>query len=415
MRKPHLTRLFPVWVLSYSAVILGVGFLVNLGYGFVQFTHSLTVPSMREGLELSYTQAGLLMTIGSALRMLGAMVFGTLAARYGSRFIIGVGAIVTSVAMILFGFAPNYLVAIVAMVVMGFAASAAITPMMGLISSWFDSETRGLAAGLAAAGSAAPFLVSGLLVPRLVKNDPVDGWRDVWYILAVVVLVVGVLAIILLNDSPLKKNLTRSSVNHEKDGSPRWPLEVYRNRVVWWITGMAFCSGWGVGIFSAYFGAYLADEYSNGLDLAGNLMVVIGALSLLGSVVWGRASDKLGRPTSLTLAFCFLGVSYGLFWLIPSIGVLVIASIFAGLTIRANYTICAAAAGEYVPVRFASAAFGLFSVGAILGQSIAPSVAGAVADATGTLQWAFAMAALSALFGALGGFVLQRRPKLLTI
>ena len=387
---------------------------MNLGYGFVQFTHSLTLPSMREGLELSYTQAGLLMTVGSAMRMMGAMVFGTLASRYGSRFIVGLGAIVTGGAMISFGFSPNYLVAMISMAAMGFVASAAITPMMGLLSSWFDSDTRGLAAGLAASGSAAPFLAAGLMVPRLVENNPADGWRDVWHLLAAVVLVVGVLAMAFLKDSPEKKKLRQPLSDDVEDGFTRWPLEVYSSRVVWWITGMAFCSGWGVGIFSSYFGAYLADEYSNGLDLAGNLLVLIGALSLLGSVIWGRASDKTGRPISLTLAFCFLAVSYGLFWLIPSVWLLVIASIFAGLTLRANYTICAAAAGEYVPVQFASAAFGLFSVGAVLGQSIAPSIAGAVADATGTLQWAFAMALLSALIGAVGGLVLQKRPELLT-
>ena len=413
MHKTTLARLVPPWLLSYSGVILGTGFLLNLGYAFVQFTHSLTIPSMREGLDLTYTQAGVMMTVGSALRMVGAMVFGTLASRYGSRAIVGVGTLVTGGGMLLFGYSPNYAVALAAMGVMGFAASAAITPMMGMLSSWFDSQTRGLAAGLAAAGSAVPLLVAGLLVPRLVENDPIDGWRHTWYILGVVVLVIGLAALALLRDRPAEAVTGQPLPRRDGDSRRAWPLAVYRNRVVWWVTGMAFCSGWGVGIFSTYFGAYLAEERANGLDLAGNLLVVIGVLSLVGSVFWGRASDKMGRPVALTLAFAFLAVSYGLFWLAPVTGALVVAAVLIGMTLRANYTICAAAAGDYVPVQFAAAAFGLFSVGAVLGQTISPSVAGAVADATHTLGWAFAMAMVSSLLGVAGGLFLRSGHRLL--
>ena len=79
----------------------------------------------------------------------------------------------------------------------------------------------------------------------------------------------------------------------------------------------------------------------------------------------------------------------------------------AGFALRSTYTICAAAAGDYVPVYMAPAAFGLMGMGAGIGSTISPIIAGPIADATGTLKWSYAMSAGIALVGATLGFVLH--------
>ena len=91
----------------------------------------------------------------------------------------------------------------------------------------------------------------------------------------------------------------------------------------------------------------------------------------------------------------------------PVLGVFVVSAVLMGLTLRAAYTVCAAAAGDYVPVEFSAAAFALMSVGAGLGSTISPVIAGAIADVTGTLGWAFAMAMGGTLLGAVGGLYLH--------
>ena len=98
--------------------------------------------------------------------------------------------------------------------------------------------------------------------------------------------------------------------------------------------------------------------------------------------------------------------SHALFWLVPELPAFVIASILTGLVMRATYTLCAASAGDYVPVYMAPAAFGLMGMGAGIGSTLSPVIAGPIADATNTLQWSFAMSTGMALAGALLGFVL---------
>ena len=52
------------------------------------------------------------------------------------------------------------------MALMGVATGAALTPMMGLLSSWFRVQDRGLAAGLAATGGSVAFIFAGIAVHR---------------------------------------------------------------------------------------------------------------------------------------------------------------------------------------------------------------------------------------------------------
>jgi MFS family permease len=57
--------------------------------------------------------------------------------------------------------------------------------------------------------------------------------------------------------------------------------------------------------------------------------------------------------------------------------------------------------------RLAPAALGLITLLFGIGQAIAPSIAGAIADATGSFFAAFLLAAAVALLGALGSYMLR--------
>ncbi|MEK7815001.1 MAG: MFS transporter [Chloroflexota bacterium] len=412
MKAARIGRLAPDWLWTYAGVILLVSVLVNLATSFAQYTPNLTLPAMRDSLRLSYTQVGVLVTGAGVVRMASSLAFGTLAPRYGSRAIIGVATIGTGAAMLFLGAAPTFSVALIAMALLGLTTGGALTPMMGLLSPWFHLRNRGLAAGLAATGGSVAFVAAGVLVPWLTGRSPTEGWRHTWYLFGVVVLVVGVLALIFLRDRPHPPAADRPP--HPAASRPAnlgaWPLAAYRNPAVWLVTALAFCSGWSQGIFSTFFGSYLSQEHGIPLALVGRLLVLMGLLSLASGVLWGRASDRLGRGQAFLLSFLLQGLAYAMFWLMPTLGPLVVSSVLMGLTLRAGYTICAAAAGDYVPPHFSAAAFGLMSVGAGLGSSISPVLAGVIADATGTLGWGFAQAVAGAVVGIAGSFLLHRSP-----
>ena len=475
---------------SYAGVIMAVGVSVNLASGFAQTTHSLTIPSMRDDLGISYTQVGLLITVAGAVRMGASITAGTLAPRldlgvrksllcshpagtfisggsmfllgyspnyftalgatalmglgsniavtpmmgllapwfeirnrglaagvlatggsiatprYGSRYFVAAGTFISGGSMFLLGYSPNYFTALGATALMGLGSNIAVTPMMGLLAPWFEIRNRGLAAGVLATGGSIAMISTGLLVPLLIGQNPTEGWRNTWFIFGGLVIIIGVAAQIFLRDrpQPLSGGSTKAVASDEP--RPAWPLTVFKNPWVWLLSYLALCSGFATGVFTTFFGAYLTDENGFSLSTVGQLFLLIGVLSVASGILWGRISDRLGRGRAFALSFTIQGVGYALFWLSPIMAVLVLVSVLLGLTFRAGFTLCAAGSGDHVPAIFASTAFAMMAVGANLGETLSPVIAGTIADTVG-LSWVFALGVGASLLGVVGGLMLR--------
>ena len=393
--------------------MLLVAFLVNLATGFVQFGFSLTLPSMEEALRLSHTEAGLLITITAAIRMGGALASGTLAPRYGSRSMIVGGALAVGVSMVLLGFANNYVTALGAAVLMGVGGGVTLTPMMGLLSAWFRLRDRGLVAGLAASGGSIAFIVAGVVAPILTGASWEDGWRHSWQLFGAMVLTVAVISLLFVRERP------NEPVDGGRPAGPTaraaadrigraWPVEAFKHPAVWLITVIAFTSGWAQNLFTTFFGLYLTQENGVSLAVVGQLVVLIGALSIGSGVVWGWMSDKLGRGQAFGYSFVVQGCAFVLLAVAPGFVTFLISSILVGATLRATYTICAASSGDYVPVQYSAAAFALMSVGAGLGSTISPTIGGLMSDYV-AMKWVFWMAAGGSVAGTSAAIYLQTR------
>ena len=393
-----MLRVAPTWLAGYAGLILAVAVLVNLVTQLSRVAYGLVLPSMEDGLQLSHLQSGGLITVTSLMGIVSAFVFGMLAPRYGSRVIVGTAALANALAMALLGASFNYLFALAMCAVMGFTIQGCTTPVMGLLSVWFDSRNRGTAAGIAAAGGGASFVVIGTLVPWLTGRDPVDGWRHTWYALAAIVAVVGVVSLLLLRDRPRDPASLPA-------GRGAWPLEAYREPLVWLIALLAFCSGWTTGVYTTFFGLYL-EERDVALSVSGLLFTLLGPLGIVSGIFWGIASDRLGRRTGFFLSFATLGAGSLLFWATPLMPGFVASAVLVGLSFRAAYIICAASAGDYVPPYFSAAAFGLMGMGAGLGNALGPLLAGHIADST-QVRWVFVLATGAATFAVVASTFLR--------
>ncbi len=395
-----MIRVAPAWLSGYASMILLGILLVNLGTQLGRNAYGLTLPSMRDSLELSHFQEGSLITALSILSMTGSFVFGMLAPRYGTRFIVGVSSICLGVAMIFLGSSTSFMFALAMSALVGFATEGCTTPVMGLLSVWFASKNRGTIAGLAASGGGVSFIVIGAIVPWLTGRDAEDGWRHSWYGLAVIVIAIGVFSLLFLRDRPGQSAETVRPTRV-------WPIVAYKSRAIWLIAFLAFCTGWSVALYTTFFGEYLQDEGFS-VDTAGRLWGLFGLLGIFSPILWGSMSDRLGRRSGFLLSFIVFGTGCLVLWLIPVVAGIVAAVVLLGLTFRAAFTICAASAGDYVEPQFSAAAWGLMGVGAALGHSISPIIAGRLADATDDLGLVFALAAAGTAVGVFGSVFLRR-------
>mgnify|MGYP003916377905 FL=1 len=336
------------------------------------------------------------------MRNVSSFAAGTLAPRYGSRMIIGISTLAAGAAMLLLAVSDNFWTAMIAMIITGLGSGSALTPMMGLLSPWFEAGNRGIAAGFASAGGSVAFVVSGLLVPWLTERDLMHGWQHTWFIFGLLVIGIGIISIIFIkNPVPVKSDAEPALINSPRS---RWPIAAYKNPLVWMVTFLVFLSGWSQGVFHTFFATFIIREHDVDLSDAGLLVISMGVLGAFSGILSGRISDRIGRGQAFFLTFLLQAVGYGLIWVYPAVWAFILCAGLIGLTLRSSYVICAASAGDYVHRTFAAAAFGLMSVGAGLGTTISPVLAGVMADASGSLRWTFILpstAAGVAMFGSL--------------
>jgi sugar phosphate permease len=409
--------------LHYGWVILAVSTLTVMGcIGFARFGYTMILPAMQTALGLSNTQTGGLAT-GNFIGYLAlAAIGGFIASRYGPRRVIGVSMLIVGATMALTGLANSFRAALMWRVLTGVGSGGSNVPAMALLPAWFAGRRRGLATGIAVGGSSVGLMITGPLVPRILDGFGEDGWRTSWFILGTLVLLLGLLAFALLRDRPEEKGLRPIAAERDKPAlqgrraslrqaqgtaSLDWG-RVYRSGAVWHLALVYIAFGFSYVIYVTFFAKYLQAEGGYTKEAAGNLWAVVGWISIFCGLIWGTVSDLLGRNYGLALVYLTQAACYAVFALWQSPAGYTVSAILFGLTAWSIPGIVAAACGDYLGSRLAPAALGFVTLFFGLGQAAGPSVAGALADATGSFGPAFLLAAGVAFLGGVGSLLLRR-------
>jgi predicted MFS family arabinose efflux permease len=168
---------------------------------------------------------------------------------------------------------------------------------------------------------------------------------------------------------------------------------------------MAF--GFSYVIYATFFVRYLTGEAGVSLQRAGSLWSLVGMISIASGFAWGTVSDRLGRKFSLALVFALQAGSFTLFGLWRQPGGIVASALLFAATAWSVPALMAATVGDISEPRLAPAVFGFVSLFLSLGQVAGPFIAGRIAAATGSFAFAFVVAGLAALAGAVGSLVLR--------
>ena len=408
--------------IHYGWIVMAMGMLTTIGtHGFGRMSYTIILPSMKEGLQFTYAQLGLLGTGNFIGYLTLAIVGGFLASRFGSRIVITLALILMGLTLILTGFAQSFSFAFFMRLLTGFGNGAAYVPAMALGSAWFVMKRRGLATGIVSAGIGGGTLIAGLVVPAILRAFGGDGWRYSWYFLGGGVLIISGLAFAFIRSQPEEKGLFPIGSSEEKDAPKpqanvakakplQWNL-VYRIREMWFLGLVYFMYGFSYVIYMTFFAAYLTKEIGLSQAQAGAIWALVGGLSIFCGVIWGGISDLLGRRYGSALAYLTLAVSFAIFALFKTPAGYYVSAVLFGLTAWSIPTIMAAAAGDYVGPRLAPAGLGFVTLFFGIGQAMGPAVGGYLADLTRSFMVPFLLASAVALVGMLSSFYL-RKPSL---
>lgn len=397
--------------LHYGWVILVMGILVVGGaLGLARFGYGMILPSMQQGLGLTHEQTGFIASANMFGYFISALGAGLLASRFGPRVIIVIGLLWVGLTMAATGLANGMHTAALARFLTGVGSAGANVAIMGLAAAWFAARRRGMAMGFLVGGSGLGIAITGWTVPLINGIYLEAGWRYNWFLLGAIVVVIAVLALLVLRNSPAEKKLapigeipgTCAAGGREKESAAIGIKDIVSIKGVFPLGAMYFCFGFSYIITATYMVTFLVEELGCSQDLAGQIWGTAGMLGIGSGLMWGMLSDRLGRRSILVTVFLIQAGCYLLLQARFTDGFLLwLPAILYGLTAWSIPGLAASCCGDLSDARRAPAVLGFITLVFGLGQVLGPASAGYIKEFTGSFAWAFVLAAVVAALGGL--------------
>jgi sugar phosphate permease len=408
-KEGHMKKLHYAWVIAFTGALVTI-----LAHGFGRMSYSVILPSMKDGLTLSYTQLGSIATGNFIGYLCLAIIGGFLAARFGVRRVVFISLLVIGVSLFLTGFSNSFIYAFFMRLITGTGNGGSYVPIMALPAAWFVMKRRGLATGIVSGGIGAGLFFSGIVLPPVISAFGKEGWRYAWFLLGITVFILAFVCYAFLRNNPKEKGLSIYGGEEEQKGGPKVTLfsafkDVVVEPEIWKLGCVYFMYGFSYIIYLTFFVAYLTKEMGVAPVAAGRIFAVLGVFSIFCGVIYGWISDVLGRRYGSMIAYLTLTLSYIVFAFWKDYTGFYISAVVFGIAAFSIPTIMAAASGDAVGGRLAPAGLGFITLFFGIGQALGPAIGGYIKDVTGTFTNAFILSAIVSFAGALGSLILRKK------
>lgn len=342
----------------------------------------------RGGASLPYTAT----MIGFAF---GNVVLGRLTDRWGIT-IPTIGAVVALGLGFMLAAASSslWLFALIQGLLIGTGTAAGFGPLIANISHWFRRR-RGIAVAAVASGN----YIAGAIWPNIISAAmPAYGWRDTYFAIGVVCIIVLVpLALLLRRSLPPEEHAQEYLGDHStgalgqiasppKESLLAIGISPRILQVMLIAAGVGCCVA--MSMPQVHLVAYAADlgyGVARGAEML-SLMLAAGIVSRLAS---GWLADHIGGVRTLLLGSVLQGLALFLYLPFDGLASLYIVSLIFGLAQGGIVPSYAIIVREYLPAREAGQRIGTVIMATVFGMALGGWMSGWIFDLTGSYQAAF--------------------------
>jgi MFS transporter, OFA family, oxalate/formate antiporter len=336
---------------------------------------------------------------------------GRLTDRWGPRLVIAMGGLflgiaLAGMALVTRVWQPYVLYGVVAAIGMG----TAYVPCNTTVVKWFVRR-RGTAVGIASSGGSLGTLVLPPVAQLLVSAV---GWRMAYVVFgAGIIVVLNVVALVMRRDPEtmgLHPDGAPAPASAATREAPGWSLRSALRTRSLWVLAVTFIATWiPVFIPLVHIVPFTRDLGFSAL-IAASTLSALGAGAVVGRLVMGIVSDRIGRKRAGVMAMALQALAFLAFPLSHSLLTIYATGVLFGFSYGAVSALFPALVGDFFGREHAGAIVGfLFAVAGSSG-AWGPIGAGAIYDATGSYALAFRLAALCNV-GAMGLLLLARPPR----
>jgi MFS family permease len=403
MTKQSMTREDrTAWRLA-GALFISLFFIWGVGYD----CFPILLPSVLKQFHLSREQIGWVPAAQALAALVVAPMVGWLLDRIRAQIVMGAGAVLTAIGIVMMARSGSFHGVIGGSVVTGIGLSAStILPSTMVISNWFG-ERRGTALGVTTAGMELGGMVLAIVAGSLVVAH---GWRFAYAVLAIpLVVIVLPLCLIFVRTRPEQTADISSAGTIERAQAPaELPgLEVDEalcTRAFWMLVVLQFCYTFSISGSFIHIVQYLIGiGYT---QAAGKWVVGLSlGLALIGKPAMGVLGDRIGGKNALAICLLIGAVNIAVLLFARNLWALVIFTVVGGLTGAAPIALGPMVQVETLGLKRYGSIAGLLAIAFTLGGMLGPPLVGRLADATGTYAVSFEVCAIVGLMGAIAAFL----------
>jgi MFS family permease len=357
-----------------SAALIGLA--IAIAAYLLSFFHRVAPAAISGDLQATFAiggaQLGTLAATYFYVYTLMQVPTGVLADTLGPRRLLFWGGLIAGAGSLMFGLAPDFGMAFAGRTLVGLGVSVTFIAMLKLIAIGFEERRFATLVGLSMLIGNLGSILAGA---PLAWATQAAGWRQVFVAVGVLSIAIALASRRWVVETPAGKvdrTVWLSGL-----------LTVLKNRATW----PGFFGNLGlVGAFFAFAGLwavpYLTQVHGMTRAVAANHVSVYFVGFALGSALWGRVSDALGRRKPVMLAVSGVHVLGWGVWLsgvsLPLPATYALCTLMGLVT--AGFTLSWAAAKEVNPPQLSGMATSLVNVGVFLGPAILQPLVGWVME-----------------------------------
>ena len=289
-------------------------------------------------------------------------------------------------------------------------------PLMATITTkWFEKR-RGLAVSISLGGNC---LGQFALVPLFTLFALHFGWRTSFFLIGVIMLVVNTaLALLVIRGDPRhldyapygseEERTTSKPVPSDLQGYDMGLKEAMHTPSFWFFLTFMFICGCGDFLVSTHLIPYVTD-FGISPSTGGNMLAWFGFMSLLGILIAGPVSDRIGCKIPIVCTFLMRVLCFLLILRYESVASFYVFSLAFGLTYFVTAPLTPILASRLYGVSHLGYIAGVLNTLHHIGGGFWAYVGGWVFDETGSYRLAFILSAVISLIAAFCALLVSER------
>ena len=359
---------------------------------------ALFLPLIREDLQMSFAQAGMLSAAATLSYGMGQIPAGYLSDRFGPKRLFFIGLVGWSVLSLNLGLIQSFGAAVINQLVAGAFRALLFAPGLSLLSSWFPPERRATAMSLYMVGGFSGTILLSLVGPLLVNHM---GWRITFIFFAALGIAAALAYRALASERPRQGTGRHIGI--------RDALHLFKHKILWICSAIQFIRFSIVTGFNFWLPSLLVADREFSLQAAGLVIAMSAALTASSNALGAYVSDRLRNPPLIIGgSMAVLACTSTLLVVVDSIPVLLLVIALNAVFLQLYFGPLFFVPVEVLGQRTAGIAIGFSNLFANMGGLLTAYALGVVKDKAGTFTWGFVGISALCIIGVVLSTVLAR-------